>query len=73
MTPSDHRHRCEVRMLIQMAKKEGRQAVVGYLSHKNVAPRAARLKTDLNEQRRFGNTGEWGLWIEEGRRDDGNK
>lgn len=67
----DHRHRCEVRHLIALARKEGRQAVVDYLSHKSVAPRAARLKAELNEQRNLGNTGAWGQWIER-RANDGS-
>lgn len=68
MQDLDHRHRCEVRYLIALAKKEGRQAVVDYLAHKNVAPRAARLRADLNEQRKLGNTGKAGEWIERGKR-----
>lgn len=63
----EHRHRCEVRELISWSKQRGRQAVVDYLEHKNVAPRAARLRQDLNEQIKAGNTGKAGEWIEGGK------
>jgi hypothetical protein len=62
----EHRHRCEVRCLIVMAKKEGRQAVKDYLDHKNVAPRAPQLRLDLNAQIKAKNTGKPGEWIEGG-------
>lgn len=67
LSEADHRHQCEVHHLITQSKKQGRQRVVDYLEHKNVAPRAARLRQDLNEQIKAGNTGKAGEWIERGK------
>ena len=63
MTDTEHRHRCEVRQLIAWSRERGRQWVIDYLGHKNVAGRAPALKADINAQRRLGNTGKHGEWL----------
>ena len=63
MTEIDHRHRCEVRHLINCVTKKGRSWVKDYLEHRNVAGRAEALRADLNQQRRLGNTGRPNEWL----------
>ena len=57
-----HRHRCEVRFLIRAARDRGREWVRQYLDDKRVAGRQARLRADLNEQIKAGNSGQEGEW-----------
>ena len=60
-----HRHQCEVRTLLRAARdpKRGRGWVQAYLDAPAVARRRERLRTDLNAQRRLGNTGEREEWL----------
>ena len=62
MSTEEHRHRCEVRWLIRAAQEKGRAWVRAYLDHKAVAERRERLRADLNEQIKRGNSGEHGEW-----------
>ena len=59
-----HRHRCEVRTLIQAIDRPdlGREWVRQYLDDKRVAGRQAQLRADLNEQIKRGNRGREGEW-----------
>ena len=59
-----HRHRCEVRTLIQAIAQSGRgrEWVRQYLDDKRVAGRQAQLRADLNEQIKRGNRGQEGEW-----------
>ena len=66
MSLEEQRHRCEVRELIRAAKdpQHGRAWVRAYLDHKAVAGRRERLRADLNEQIKRGNSGEHGEWLD---------
>ena len=57
-----HRHRCEVRSLIRAARERGREWVRQYLDSKPVAGRRERLRQDLNQQIKAGNSGQDGEW-----------
>ena len=59
-----HRHECEVRNLIRAIAEpgRGREWVRQYLDDKRVAGRQARLRADLNEQIKAGNSGQEGEW-----------
>lgn len=61
----DHRHQCEVRMLIAATRdaKRGRSWVRDYLDAPKVAGRREQLRADLNEQIQRGNTGGAGQWL----------
>ena len=63
-TSDQHRHRCEVRTLIQAIAQSGRgrEWVRQYLDDKRVAGRQAQLRADLNEQIKRGNRGQEGEW-----------
>lgn len=58
-----YRHQCEVRHLITQARERGRDWVRAYLDHKAVAGRQAKLRADVNEQRKLGNDGREGVWL----------
>lgn len=64
ITSEQHRHRCEVRALIQAIARpdRGREWVRQYLDDKRVAGRQAQLRADLNEQIKRGNRGQEGEW-----------
>ncbi len=62
MSTEEHRHRCEVRWLIRAAQEKGRAWVRAYLGDKRVDGRRGRLRADLNEQIKRGNSGEHGEW-----------
>jgi len=61
----DHRHRCEVRMLIAATRdpSRGRPWVRRYLADPKVAGRREALRADLNEQIERGNSGGEGEWL----------
>ena len=63
-TSDQHRHRCEVRTLIQAIARPdlGREWVRQYLDDKRVAGRRERLRQDLNQQIKAGNRGKEGEW-----------
>ena len=63
-TSEQHRHRCEVRTLIQAIDRPdlGREWVRQYLDDKRVAGRQDQLRADLNEQIKRGNRGQEGEW-----------
>jgi hypothetical protein len=56
------RHRAEVRMLLRRLKNQGRHAVKEYLDDPRVAGRREQLRTDLNTQKRLGNSGAVEEW-----------
>ena len=64
-TSEQHRHQCEVRLLICAARERSRDWVRGYLAAKPVAGRAEQLRKDLNQQIKLGNRGTQGTWIEQ--------
>ena len=55
-----HRHRCETRHLIRQVSERGREWVRQYLDDKRVAGRRERLRQDLNQQIKAGNSGQEG-------------
>ena len=57
-----HRHRCETRHLIRQVSERGREWVRQYLDDKRVAGRRERLRQDLNQQIKAGNSGQEGEW-----------
>ena len=57
-----HRHRCETRHLIHQVSERGREWVRQYLDDKRVAGRRERLRQDLNQQIKAGNSGQEGEW-----------
>ena len=61
-TSEQHRHRCETRLLIRQVSERGREWVRQYLDDKRVAGRRERLRQDLNQQIKAGNSGQEGEW-----------
>ena len=61
-TSEQHRHRCETRHLIRQVSERGREWVRQYLDDKRVAGRRERLRQDLNQQIKAGNSGQEGEW-----------
>ena len=57
-----HRPRCETRHLIRQVSERGREWVRQYLDDKRVAGRRERLRQDLNQQIKAGNSGQEGEW-----------
>lgn len=60
-----HRHCCEVRMLIRARSEpaRGQEWVREFLRHPKVAGRRAALVRDIKDQLDKGNNGEAGKWL----------